>query len=366
MTDLAQKKSGQLPIDQTRASEDPAVGTRLLLQSVVRHYGRVAAVDGVDLAVDQGELVSLLGPSGCGKTTTLRLIAGFEAPDAGAITIAGQVVANRSTLAPPERRRVGVVFQEYALFPHLSVAENIGFGLRKAPDRSGRISQALELVGLSGLDRRMPSQLSGGQQQRVALARALAPQPDLILLDEPFSNLDPHLRSQVREEVRGILRAAGATAVLVTHDQEEALTLADRVAVMFDGRIAQFDRPEVVYHRPVDRNVAGFIGDAQFIEGSVIGDSVATALGMLTLARPMIGEVEVLLRPEMIDVSPPGMPGEHEGVVVARRFAGRDLSFEIALDSGSSIITRSPNDAPALPGDRVSVAVRGAVIAFPR
>jgi iron(III) transport system ATP-binding protein len=352
-------------IERAEPPGESAVGIRLELQGVERRYGQITAVNGVHLAVRQGELLALLGPSGCGKTTTLRLIAGFEAPDAGSITIAGQRVADRSTLMPPERRKVGMVFQDYALFPHLSVAENVAFGVRKAPDRARIVADALALVGLTGLENRMPSQLSGGQQQRVALARALAPRPDLVLLDEPFSNLDPHLRSQVRDEVRAILRRAGATAVLVTHDQEEALTLTDRVAVMFDGRVAQCESPEVVYHRPADRAVAEFIGDAQFLPGQAAGDTVETAIGVLPLARERHGPVDVLIRPEMVDLKMGSGPGRAQGIVVERRFAGRDLSIVVRLESGDYLTARVFNHQPLQAGDDISVAVTGPVIAFP-
>jgi iron(III) transport system ATP-binding protein len=245
------------------------------------------------------------------------------------------------------------------------VADNVAFGVKKSPDRARIVAESLALVGLTGFEDRMPSQLSGGQQQRVALARALAPRPDLVLLDEPFSNLDPHLRSQVREEVRDILRRAGATAVLVTHDQEEALTLADRVAIMFDGRIAQCGPPEHVYHRPADRAVAGFIGDAQFLRGQAGGDTVETAIGMLHLARERTGAVEVLVRPETIDVRPGREPGCARGVVRERRFIGPELTLTLQLDSGPLLIARVANDQVFSPGDPVSVSSRGPVIAFP-
>ncbi|MCC6703377.1 MAG: ABC transporter ATP-binding protein [Thermomicrobiales bacterium] len=351
--------------DRLNPIDDPAVGIRLQLEAVTRSYGPVTAVDRLDLSVCQGELVALLGPSGCGKTTTLRLIAGFEAPDAGAITIAGQRVADERSTVPPERRKVGVVFQDYALFPHLNVGENVAFGIRKLPDRAERVADALALVGLTGLESRTPAQLSGGQQQRVALARSLAPRPDLVLLDEPFSNLDPHLRHQVRMEVREILRRAGATAVLVTHDQEEALTLADRVAVMFEGRIAQCDPPEIVYHRPADRTVAGFVGEAQFLPGEAEVTSVRTELGVLALARERQGPVDVLIRPEMIEVSARSVPGGSSGTVRTRQFTGRDQLLGVELPSGQLVIARAGNDRPATPGDAVSLAVRGSVIAFP-
>ncbi len=366
MTDLTSRPAARAIRQLPTLNDEIAAGTRLLLEGIARRYGSIVALSSVDLAVQQGELVALLGPSGCGKTTTLRLIAGFESPDSGTITIAGQQVANGATTVPPERRKVGMVFQEYALFPHLSVAENVGFGVMKSPNRAQLVGEALDLVGLNGLEERMPNQLSGGQQQRVALARALAPRPDLVLLDEPFSNLDPHLRSQVRDEVREILRTAGATAVLVTHDQEEALTLADRVAVMFDGRIVQCDAPEATYHRPVNRQVARFIGDAQFLPGSASGEFVSTELGSLPLARKIHGEVNVLIRPEMLDLGDDPARGGLPVSVIERRFVGRELLATVEAESGARLVVRALNDAPWVVGDDLFVSVKGTVIAFHR
>jgi len=238
------------------------------LTDISKRYGDVNAVDHISLAVAQGEILVLLGPSGCGKTTTLRLIAGLERPDSGEVLLNGAVVAGKRWVEP-ENRHIGLVFQDYALFPHLSVEANVNFGLRgwSRGDKSTRVNKLLDLVGLPNLGKRMPHELSGGQQQRVALARALAPKPDVILLDEPFSNLDAALRTQVRMEVRDILKETGTTAVFVTHDQEEALSLSDQVAVMFDGLIAQFGPPQQVYVHPSSPEVAAFVGEANFIPG---------------------------------------------------------------------------------------------------
>ncbi|HYN88168.1 MAG TPA: ABC transporter ATP-binding protein, partial [Ardenticatenaceae bacterium] len=232
---------------------------------LAKSFGDVRAVDNLSLAVRPGEVVAVLGPSGCGKTTALRLIAGFERPDAGEVRIGERVVAGRDTCLPPERRRVGLVFQNYALFPHMSVAENVAYGVRRGQDRAARVREILSRVELDGLDARLPHELSGGQQQRVALARALAPQPEVLLMDEPFSNLDAGLRAQVRKEVREILRVTNTAVLFVTHDQEEALLMGDRVAILHAGAVEQVGAPADVFHTPATRFVAGFLGVADFI-----------------------------------------------------------------------------------------------------
>ena len=261
-----------------------------------KQFGDVVALDSADLTVPTGRLLALLGPSGGGKTTLLRLVAGFETPDSGEIRIKGQPVASAATFVEPEDRHVGMVFQDYALFPHLNVADNVGFGLARGDQR--RTSDMLALVGLAGVGKRMPYELSGGQQQRVALARALAPKPDIVLLDEPFSNLDTALRAQVRTDVRTILRDAGTTAVFVTHDQEEALSLADDVAVILDGRIIQVAEPQHLYHHPVSQSVATFVGEANFLPGEAAGETVDCVLGQLRLFQAANGPVEIMIRPE--------------------------------------------------------------------
>jgi iron(III) transport system ATP-binding protein len=239
------------------------------------------AVDALSLAAEPGEILALLGPSGCGKTTTLRLIAGFDTPDEGTVSIRGQPMAGEGRAVPPEARGVGIVFQDYALFPHLTVAGNVGFGLARLerPARGRRVAEVLDLVGLSALAGRYPHELSGGQQQRVALARALAPAPALLLLDEPFSNLDADLRAQMREEIARILRTTGTTAVFVTHDQQEAFTLADRVGVLHGGRLEQVDTPYEIYHHPATRFVAEFVGAADFLRGFVKEGGIVTEIG---------------------------------------------------------------------------------------
>jgi iron(III) transport system ATP-binding protein len=333
---------------------------------LTKRFGQITVVNGVDLIAERGEVVALLGPSGCGKTTTLRLIAGFEDLDAGTVEIGGRVVATASVSEPPERRQVGMVFQDGALFPHLTVAKNVAFGLPRGADRDRKVAAALEMVGLAGFENRMPHALSGGQQQRVALARALAPQPAVILLDEPFSNLDAALRAAVRAEVRQILADAGATAVLVTHDQEEALSLADRVAVMWQGKIVQDASPEELYHRPVSRQIGVFVGDAQFLPGEARGRRVLTELGDLPVHGNAAGPVDVMLRPESLRLTPPTDEQEANGTVLTRLFFGHDQLMRIRLDTGSTLNARLGTYGGIRPGDRVHVGVRGAVLTFPR
>ena len=326
-------------------------------------YDEVRAVDHVDLDVVGGEVLVLLGPSGCGKTTSLRLIAGFETPDAGTITLDGRTVAGGDRFVPPEQRNVGVVFQEYALFPHLDVARNVAYGLRDRAARARRVGEMLELVGLSAMADRLPHELSGGQQQRVALARALAPAPSLVLLDEPFSDLDASLRAQVRDEVRQILRDADATAVVVTHDQEEALSIADRIALMRDGRVLQVDTPAELYANPQDRFVATFVGDADILPGHSDHEAAVTAVGRLPLTVPVEpGSVDVVVRPERVRLR---LDGAGEGVVHDLVYFGHDQLVEVRLADGTRLRSRMGPGRAFEPGDRVSVTISGDVLAFP-
>jgi iron(III) transport system ATP-binding protein len=358
------------PADGTVGSpsaETPA----LSVIGVAKRFGRNEVVRDLTLEVQPGELMALLGPSGCGKTTSLRLIAGFEEPDSGTIRIGGRLVAEVGPrvrrIEPPERRRVGMVFQDYALFPHLNVARNVSFGLpRGERNRGDRVAAALTAVGLAEMTDRMPDQLSGGQQQRVALARALAPNPDLVLLDEPFSNLDAELRVAVREEVREILRNAGATAVLVTHDQEEALSLADRVAVMFGGELAQTGSPEELYHRPATRDVAAFVGDAQFLPAEASGRRATCELGELPISGQASGPVDIMLRPEQLRLIPATEAAATNATVLSRLFFGHDQLLTVQLDSGGIVKARVGAYGGIRPGDRVQTAIRGAALAFPR
>jgi iron(III) transport system ATP-binding protein len=319
---------------------------------VTKRFGEVAAVLESDLCVERGEFVALLGPSGCGKTTLLRLIAGFERPDAGEIAIGDLPVAGPGTFVPPQRRRVGMVFQEYALFPHLTVAENIGFGVPRG-DRVFRVSELLRLVGLAGYERRYPHELSGGQQQRVALARALAPRPSVVLLDEPWSNIDPLLRATMRDELAEILRAIDVTVLFVTHDREEAFSIADRIALMRDGRVLQSGAPEEVYFAPADRWLAEFVGASNFLSGEVEGNLVETLIGRFPVENANgARDVEVLIRPELLELRPdPAGAGE----VVSREFRGHDVFYRIRLPNGSTVVSQRPSTEVVPLGARVAL-----------
>lgn len=326
-----------------------------------KSYGKVPAVREVTLTLHQGQFMALLGPSGCGKTTTLRLLAGFEVPDQGCIWIGRQMMAGPGVFVPPEHRRVGMVFQDYALFPHMSVARNVAYGIPRGLDQARRVQEVLELVGLKGLESRMPYELSGGQQQRVALARALAPRPNVVLLDEPFSNLDAGLRVRVRAEVREILARAGATVVFVTHDQEEALSLADQIAVMFHGILVQCASPEELYHHPATREVAMFVGETNLLPADAYGESATCELGLLTLDGYKVGPVEVLIRPEALDL----VPDPHgQGLVIERNFFGHDQLVSVRLPSGTLLRARLGPDRNFRVGQRVNLNVRSSVIAF--
>ena len=336
--------------------------------AVQKHFADVRAVDGVTLDVAEGQICALLGPSGCGKTTMLRLLAGFERPDSGCLIVGDEIVAGGKTFVAPERRRVGMVFQDYALFPHMTVFRNVSYALgRRTQGTDERVQEVLELVGLGALGARHPHELSGGQQQRVALARALAGSPKLVLLDEPFSGLDAGLRARVRQEVRSILIAAGVTALFVTHDQEEALSLADTVAVMRDGRIEQVGTPEEVYGRPASRWVAEFLGEADVLPGRVEGGWVECELARVPAEGVETPEAEVLIRPESVALSlgpGPGGRTQVEGVVVEREFFGHDQLVHIELPSGRRLRSRSLSYPVWHPGDKVRVQLDGPVNVF--
>lgn len=332
-------------------------------QGLSKNFGQVCAVDGVNLALPQGRFLALLGPSGCGKTTVLRLLAGFESPDRGEIEIGGRLVNAPSLHVPPEQRSVGMVFQEYALFPHMNVADNVAYGIPKGVDKTKRVDEVLSLVGLPEVKKRMPFELSGGQQQRIALARALAPRPALILLDEPFSNLDAALRSQVRAEVRQILRQAQATAIFVTHDQEEALSLADEVAVMMDGHLVQTDTPQKLYRRPVNKQVATFLGNANFLPGQAGQGQVVCELGSFATTCIHTGQVEVMLHPEDVLLTP-NPAGSAQ--IVEREYYGHDQLLKVCLDSGRYLHSRLLGpEGEFSPGQRVDLQVRHEVVVYP-
>jgi iron(III) transport system ATP-binding protein len=348
--------------------------SQLVVTGVARRFdhGGPPAVDDLSLTVGRGEIVALVGPSGCGKTTTLRLVAGFERPDAGEIRIAGTVVALAGrTFVPPEHRHVGVVFQDFALFPHLTVGANVGFGLHAGAGRPARVRQMLDLVGLADVADRYPHQLSGGQQQRVAVARALAPAPTLMLFDEPFSNLDADLREQVRAVVHTALRATGTTALFVTHDQEEALELGDRVGVMARGRIEQIGAPDEVYHEPVNRFVAEFLGAAAFLPGVVVDEGIRTEVGVTprradaTSTRAAPGtQVDVLVRPDDVTIVP---SASGHGLLVDRVFRGSEVRYTVQLPSGVTLPCSQPSATTVAVGTRVDVAIElDHVVAFPR
>ncbi len=330
--------------------------------------GALPVVNGLSFEVAEGETFALLGPSGCGKTTALRCIAGFERPDGGTVALGGRVLVGDGPPVPAERRGIGFVFQDYALFPHLSVRDNVLFGLGALPrsERGERADEVLRLVGLSGLEGRRPHALSGGQQQRVALARAVAPRPRLLLLDEPFSNLDALLRQEMRERVRALLKREGMTALLVTHDQEEALSFADRVAVMQNGRIDQTGTPEEIYATPRTLFVAQFLGRTNLLLTQADGEEAETVLGRLRLNRPAAGTVLLSIRPEHLALAAaPDGTASLEGTVLAREYRGHDITYRVHLGGpgGVDCLVHTDNRTRFAPGDTVWVrALEPAVV----
>jgi iron(III) transport system ATP-binding protein len=321
-----------------------------------KSYEHIRAVDGLDLTLGQGEILALLGPSGCGKSTTLRLVAGFETPDGGRVEIGGRLVAGPDICLPPEKRSVGMVFQSYALFPHLTVAQNVGYGLSRAEVRAGWAQEALTLVGLSGVETRMPHELSGGQQQRVALARALAPRPEVLLLDEPFSNLDAGRRVQVRHEVHEILKVSGTTTLFVTHDQEEALAVGDRVGILHDGRLEQVSTPQEVFQAPATRFVAEFLGIPDFLPARVTQLGLETELGVAQphadVHLPPDARGDVLVRPDDLTLRQDPEGGSR---IVRCIFRGMDYLYHVVLPSGREIRCLGPHAACYAPGTPVRV-----------
>mgnify|MGYP001211392347 FL=1 len=295
------------------------------VEDLEHSYGQEPVLHGVSIDVSPGESIALLGPSGCGKTTLLRLIAGLESPSSGSITIGEDLVAGE-TWVPPNRRRVGMVFQDWALFPHLSVAKNVSYGISKSTSKDTEVSAALEMMNLAGLEDRMPATLSGGQQQRVALARALAPRPGVLLLDEPFSNLDTSLRIEVRTEVRELLADLGITSIFVTHDQDEAFIVGDRVAVMRNGQIVQTDSPQGLYHHPVDQWTAEFVGTVSLLKGEAASGFANCSLGSVAIDPQLNGSVDVLIRPEQLSITAGG-----DGEVQSVEYYGHDSMIFVAL-----------------------------------
>ncbi|MCB5163978.1 ABC transporter ATP-binding protein [Streptomyces bambusae] len=338
--------------------------TDLQITGLTKAYGPGAPVlDGLGLTVPAGSLTAVLGPSGCGKTTLLRIIAGFLRADAGTVALGDRTLSGPGLHLKPERRRIGIVPQEGALFPHLSVARNVAFGLT-GPGRTARrrrTEEMLDLVGLAGYGDRMPHELSGGQQQRIALARALAPEPALVLLDEPFNALDSALRTGVRADVRAALRATGATALLVTHDQQEALSTADLVAVVRGGRVAQCDTPHEVYRRPADPWVAAFVGDAVLVPGTADRGAADTVLGRIPLMDPpgVLRQGMVLLRPEQLRLTAADAAGA-SGTVTSVRFYGPDAVVTVEVDGiDRAVRVRVPGSTSARPGERTGIAATG-------
>lgn len=328
----------------------------------------VPAVNELSFRLKEGEIISILGPSGCGKTTILRLIAGFEVPDNGEVFLRDTRASGQGAHVPPEKRGVAMVFQDYALFPHLSVSKNIGFGLRKMKpaDRKRRVEEVLETIEMSGLGHRYPHQISGGQQQRVALGRALAPRPVVVLLDEPFSNLDAAMRGQMRREVQAILRREGATAILVTHDQQEALSFADRVVVMNGGKLEQIGTPEEIFRKPATSFVATFVGHASFIPGQVDGEEIRTEIGHFShKGDPSLIDVVVMIRPDDVKLTP---DPQGQGTIMSREFHGSRNFYFVTLDSGVTVGSRQRSGTIFVPGLRVRVEPKKSAdpVVFPK
>jgi iron(III) transport system ATP-binding protein len=344
--------------------------TELAVSGLTKAFGERPVLRGIDLEVPDNSLTAILGPSGSGKTTLLRVIAGFEQADGGTVCVGGKIVDGPGTQVPPERRRIGYVPQEGGLFPHLTVAANIAFGLPRRERRGAIAGDLLDAVGMSGLGGRYPHQLSGGQQQRVALARALAVNPRVVLLDEPFSSLDAGLRASIRADVRRLLAESGTTAILVTHDQDEALSTADQVAVLRDGAIAQYATPEDLYTQPAGPDLARFIGEANLLDGVLGSGQVETVLGTLPVqadSRLDRGPVTVLVRPEQIEISEVSGPGDLAGWIVSSSYHGHDAIVHVKLEERPSldIIVRTLGRCGLPDGSRVALRAQGPVLAWP-
>lgn len=324
-------------------------------------------VKDISFSVHSGEIFALLGPSGCGKTTTLRLIAGFEKADTGSISMAERTLDDGNTHVPPESRGIGFVFQDYALFPHKNVLENVAFGLRKVPKkkRQERAFEVLTLVGMTDLHSRLPHHLSGGEQQRVALARAIIARPKLLLLDEPFSSLDPGLRQSTREEVRSLLKAEGISAVLVTHAQEEALSFAERLGVMKEGTLEQIGTPETVYRHPKTAYVADFLGQTNFIRADIKGGIAETPFGRVAVEGSARGNALLSIRPECLTMmASDAQCGTQRGRVVGQAFKGHDFTYQVEMD-GRQYFVQTDYRCPFQIGDTVALKAESAVAVTP-
>lgn len=334
--------------------------TKLLVQNLVKHFpgSSYLAVNDISFELSDNEILALVGPSGCGKTTTLRLIAGLEMPDSGSIFLNQSLVASEAVFIPPEKRGVGMVFQDHALFPHLTVFDNVAFGLRSRTKAEVRtiVGEMLHMVGLLSHSKRYPHELSGGERQRVALARALAPRPVLVLMDEPFSSLDADLRAGVREHVRGVLKSMRATVIFVTHDQEEALYMGDRLAVLQKGQLEQIGTPEEIFHESNTRFVSEFMGDSDFLKGTVVRDGIQTAIGLVPqiVDLPISTLVEIAVRADDIDFH---VDGSGNSLIVDRFFRGAFNLYRLRLDTGQIIHAINPHTNVLAVGTRVHAFV---------
>jgi len=346
--------------------------TGVQLSEITANYGGAPVLTDLDLSVVSGEFIAVLGSSGSGKTTLLRVIAGFLKPVSGTVEFGDRIVSSTGVWVPPEKRRVGIVPQEGALFPHLDVIGNISFGVKKNAESANRVQEVLEMVGMSAFAKARPQELSGGQQQRVALARALAPRPEVLLLDEPFTALDAGLRTSLRSEVRQLLNDLGTTSILVTHDQEEALSVANRVAVMRNGHLVQFATPHHLYEEPLDLAVARFVGDSVELKAELIStQTVRTSLGDLPIkfgATLDSGSLIAVLRPEQLTVTATGADSRintSNGTVTNVNYHGHDSLIDIRLHSGEPVAVRVPGEASVRLGDQVHVSATGEVSTFP-
>ena len=339
----------------------------LTVESITKQFAATPVVRDVSFTVYPGEIFALLGPSGCGKTTTLRLIAGFEKADTGRISMAERTLADSNTHVPPESRGIGFVFQDYALFPHKNVLDNVAFGLRKVPkkQRQERAFEVLEMVGMTNLHSRLPHHLSGGEQQRVALARAIIARPKLLLLDEPFSSLDPGLRQSTREEVRSLLKAEGISAVLVTHAQEEALSFSERLGVMKEGALEQIGTPETVYRHPKTAYVADFLGQTNFIRADIKDGSAETPFGRVKVEGAESENALLSIRPEcLIMMTPDAQSSIKSGRVVGQAFKGHDFTYQVEMD-GQQYFVQTDYRCPFQIGDTVVLKAESAVAVSP-